>query len=213
MNREERTDGGASNYLVYDFVKATAALPGLLWMRPKILYASEAAREKLRGGVLLISNHAGFLDPVCLMIAIWYRRHHFVCLKEFYKGRVSRWLFTQFHCIPIDRENFSMESLRTITGELQRDHLVTMFPEGHVTSGEGLSPFKSGMVLLSMRSGKPLVPVYMRKRKHWYSRVVLGIGERVDVRAELGERPSQTAMNEMTARLQKAEEELAKLVG
>ena len=213
MSKDENAPRKVSNYFVYDFIKATAAIPGLIWFRPKIRYASPAAKEKLRGGVLLVSNHAGFLDPVCLMIAIWYRRHHFVCLSDFFNGKLKRWLFTRFHCIPIDRDNLTLDALRPITEELQKEHLVAMFPEGHVTSDTNLAPFKSGMILLSMQSGKPIVPVYMKKREHWYSRVVIGIGEKVNAREELGARPSLTKINEMTKRLETAEEELARLVG
>ena len=213
MSKDGNTERRVSNYFVYDFIKATAAIPGLIWFRPKIRYVSEQAKERLRGGVLLVSNHAGFLDPVCLMIAIWYRRHHFVCLNEFFDGKLRSWLFSRFHCIPINRDNISLDSLRRITEELQKEHLVTMFPEGHVTADTNLAPFKSGMVLLAMQSGKPIVPVYMKKREHWYSRVVVAIGEKVNVREELGARPSLTKINEMTKRLETAEEALAKLVG
>lgn len=213
MSKDGNGDRGVSNYFVYDFIKATAAIPGMIWFRPKVRYISPAAKEKLRGGVLLVSNHTGFMDPVCLMFAIWYRRHHFVCLDRFFEGTVKRWFFTRFHCIPINRDNLSLDALRPITEELKKEHLVTMFPEGHVTGNENMAPFKSGMILLAMQSGKPIVPVYMKKRKHWYSRVIAGVGEKVNVREELGGRPSLTKINEMTKRLEAAEEELARLVG
>ena len=29
-------------------------------------------------------NHDGFFDPIYLMFAIWYRRHRFICRKEFF---------------------------------------------------------------------------------------------------------------------------------
>lgn len=202
------------NYFVYDLVRITAALPGLLWLRPKKIYESEAARSGLKGGVLVIANHANFCDPIYLMISLWRRRHHFVCIKDFFNGKFLSWLFTQFHCIPIDRENFSMDSLRKITDELKDGNLVSMFPEGYVHSeGGSLAPFKSGMVLIAMQSKKPIVPVYMKKPEKFYNRLVLAIGEPVDVCALYGDRPSLSQIGEVSAILQEKEENLRKMCG
>lgn len=199
------------NYLLYDFVKFTAAPLGLLWLRPRLYYENAAAKQKLRGGVLLVANHVGFLDPVYLMIAIWYRRHHFVCIKDFFENKVSRFFFTAFHCIPIDRENFSMDSLRRIQEELQSGHLVSMFPEGHINAEGGIAPFKSGMVLIALQSGKPIVPVYLKKPRHWYSRLRAAVGEPIDVRKALGGRPSLSQIDGIAKLLWEKEEALRQL--
>ena len=194
------------NYIVYDFVRITAAIPGLLALRPKLVYENAGAKKKLRGGILLIANHAGFFDPVELMLSITSRRHHFVCIKDFFEGsRLKRWLFTQFHCIPIDRENFSMSSLRRITDELKAGHLVSMFPEGHVVSEGGLGPFKSGMVLIALQSGCPILPVYLKPPRRFYNRLVVGVGEQIDVRSVYGERPSLAQIEEIAAMLHEKE--------
>ena len=34
-------------YFFYDFVKITAAIPGLLWFRPKRIYVNEKAKKKI----------------------------------------------------------------------------------------------------------------------------------------------------------------------
>ena len=194
------------NYIFYDFVRITAAIPGLLVLRPKLVYENEAAKQKLRGGILLIANHAGFFDPVHLMLSIWTRRHHFVCIKDFFEGsRLKKWLFTQFHCIPIDRDNFSMASLRRITDELKAGHLVSMFPEGHVNSDGSIAPFKSGMVLIAQQSGCPILPVYIKPPKHFYNRLIVGIGEPVDLMKLYGARPSLAQIEEAAVMLHEKE--------
>lgn len=116
---------------VYDFVLVTAS-PALLWFRPKKIYENENAKKKVRGGALMISNHNSMVDPMYLMLCIWYRRHHYVCAKELYSTPFRRWLFTQFLTIPIDRENFGMSSFKEITGRLKKGDLCVIFPEGHV---------------------------------------------------------------------------------
>ena len=199
------------NYLLHDFIRVTA-MPGLLWFRPKRIYAEGADRRHIRGGAILIANHVGFFDPVYLMLAIWYRRHHFICMKEFFDNRFCKWLFTQFHCIPIDRENFSMASLRQITDELDAGHLISMYPEGRINTSEEIAPFKSGVALIAYKSKKPIIPVYIQPRKHWYSRLMIGIGETVDMTKELGAQPSLANINKVIADLEEAERSLIALV-
>lgn len=200
-----------NNYLVYDFVRVTA-MPGLLWFRPKCILADGAARIPRRDGAIIIANHSGHFDPVYLMIAIWYRRHHFICMKDFFNGRFRKWLFTQFHCIPIDRENFSMASLRQITDELDAGHLISMYPEGRINTSSQIAPFKSGVALIAYKSGKPIIPVYIQPRRHWYSRLVIGIGATVNVAEVLGAQPSLANISKVIAELEERERDLAALV-
>ena len=198
-------------YLLYDFTKLTAALPGLLWMRPKWIFENDAAKKRLRGGYLLIANHAGFFDPIYLMFAIWYRRHRFICGKEFFDSKAA-WLFRGFGCIPVDRQNFGIDSLRQITGALRAGSIVSLFPEGHINDGSGqMAAFKSGMVLMALQGKAPIVPIYLDPPAHWYNRLRLVIGEPIDVIARYGSRPSMPQIEEIVSLLQSKEEELKRM--
>ena len=200
----------AKTYIVYDFIYITAGIPGVIFFRPKNVYASPEAKERIKGGAIVTANHSGLFDPVYLMMSIRYRRHHFVCLDSFFEGRFRGWLFSQFHCIPINRENFSMAQLKRITGELDQGRMVTMFPEGHVSGGQ-LSPFKSGVILMALRSGKPIVPVYTLPRKHWYSRLVTFIGEKYSVVDDIGQRPAMGKIDEAARKLEARERALQEM--
>lgn len=193
-------------YLFYDFVKLTAAPLGLLWLRPKVIYENKNARRRVRGGALLIANHTGFIDPIYLQFGVWYRRHHFICLKELFAQPFTRWLFGHFLCIPIDRENFRLESFREITGRLRAGELVSMFPEGRVENG-GLAAFKSGMALMAAHAGVPIVPVCIRPRRRFTSRLVMAVGEPVET-ARYGGKPSLADIDDITAALQDKEARL-----
>ena len=198
-----------NNYIFYDFVKITAGLPGVLFFRPKIVYESEEAKKKIEGGALLIANHFGFFDPIYLQFAIWYRRMHFVCLQQFFDSKAA-WLFRAVHCIPVDRENIGMDSIRQIVTCLKEEKIVAMFPEGHIVSdGKDLAAFKSGMVLMALKAQKPIIPVYIKPREHWYDRLVLAVGERVEVSQENGP-SSGLSLIEETAKMLRTKEELLK---
>lgn len=200
-------------YFFHDALKLLAAPPGLLWLRPKLVYESDAAKKHIKGGAIVVSNHIGYLDPVYLQFAIWYRRHHFVCLKEFFEGRAAP-LFRFFLCIPIDREDVGMDTMRRISSELSAGEIVSMFPEGHISEEEDkrMNSFKSGMVLMAMMGKSPIVPVYIKPKKHFYNRLVMAIGEPVDVCGILGGRPSIKEINAVAKIVEEREENLKNIL-
>ena len=195
----------ALRYLPYDIVKYLLGLPGLLWFRPHILYESPAAKKRVRGGAIAISNHNGFHDPVYLQYAIWYRRHHFVCLQKLLDGKLG-FLFRFFLCIPIDKENVNINTFHSIVDHLNREELVSMFPEGKVNDGSGnMAVFKSGVVLMALKSKKPIIPVYIEQKKHWYSRLSVIIGE--PILTDEGVRTFRS-IDETTAMIEEKEKKL-----
>lgn len=211
QKRPNRAKLFSLRYLVYDFVKASAALPGMIWLRPRWRFESKAAKKFIRGGALLIANHSGFFDPVNVMFAVWYRRHHFVCSKEFFDSK-ARWWFERFMCIPIDRQNFNFGSLREITDELRNGALVSIFPEGHINDGSGdLSAFKSGPVLIALQGKVPIVPVYVRPKERFWNRVTFVIGEPIDLIARYGRRPPMSEIDAIAEELHRKEEALKQI--
>ncbi len=197
---------------MHDFARVTGVVPGAIFLRPKVWYEDEEARRRIRGGALIIANHIGFSDPIVLMFGIWYRRHHFIAIKSFFERPIIGWLFKYFRCIPVDRDNFGMDTLRTVVDYLKDGKVVSMFPEGHIVTAEGtLNPFKSGMVLMAAMSQKPIVPVYLVPKKSKWSRRHLVIGRPLDVAAEYGTRPSIPDMEKIAERLREQEERLANI--
>lgn len=201
----------AFRFLGQDIVKCLTVLPGLIWFRTKIVYENDTARKRIRGGALVIANHSGFFDPVYLQFGIWYRRHHFVCIKKFFEGKLW-WLFKLFLCIPIDKNNMNVQSFKDIVAHLKAGELVTMFPEGKVNDGSGeMASFKSGMVLMALQSKRPIVPVYIHRRKNPLHRLVICIGEPIDPAALCGEKPNMKQINEAAELLKNKETTLARL--
>lgn len=198
--------------LLYIFIRVTAALPGLIWMRPRLLYENEAARRHIRGGALVVSNHVSVLDPVYVMFAVWYRSIRFVCLKEFFDGGFRSWIFRISRCIPIDRENVGVDTLREIVSALKAEEMVAIFPEGHIKeSDEAVDSFKSGAVLMSVMSGRPIVPVYIQKSGRFFSRLTAVIGEPMDPAAVYGRRPTGEQLRAFSEAMHGKELELAAL--
>ena len=137
MNEQKKNKAplfSPKNFLI-DFIRVTGAIPTLLWLRPKKLFATEKAKERLRGGALIIANHTDFVDPVFLMTAFWYRRQRFIASEEIMDSSAG-WFLKACGCIKIDRNNVTMNTMREITDTLKNGEVVSMFPQGRISAGE-----------------------------------------------------------------------------
>ena len=214
MSENKKNSPVSIKYIGYDFFRFSAA-PGLLWFRPKRYYLTEKAKQKIKGGALIICNHVSLFDPMYLMLGIWRRRHRFVAATELFGTKFTRWLFSKgFLCIEIDRENFSLKTLKEVVNILKGGEVVSMFPEGHVNVEKScVQSFKSGMVLMALKSECPIIPVYIKRRKHFYSRVELGIGEPINIKDFItGEKMTVDDIKRATEFLQEQEKQLEELV-
>lgn len=196
----------------YNFVKITGAIPALLWARQKVYHISDGKLvkgNKIKGRVLICSNHIGFTDPLLLNCIFWYRRVFFLAMQELFSTKLTRFFFNGMKCIPVDRSNFSMATFHAVTDRLKNDRAVLIFPEGQVNGNNSeILAFKSGAVLMATTSCAPLLPVYIVKREKWYHRYVVLIGDPVNFTDTYGARPSMQNMREASELLHSKEEEL-----
>ena len=106
-----------------------------------------------------------------------------------------------------------MSSFREITTNLEKGNMVSMFPEGHINTEQvELNPFKGGVVMMAYKANVPIRPVYLEKRKHWYSRLRLYVGEKFDVRKHLdGATLNNKNIKDVSLILEEREKELEML--
>lgn len=200
--------------LPYDFTIVTGC-PAFLWYRPKRIYISKEAKKKVKGGMILISNHISLRDPVYLLVGYPFRRHNFVATKELFCNKFRKWFFGKFfRIIEIDRDNFSIASFKEITQRLKEGRMVTLFPEGHVNTNDdgSLNQFKSGMVMMAIKGNAPIVPVFIKKKSKLGSRLVIAIGEAINVNDYTkGVMPTIEEIDKISQALREQELELEKL--
>lgn len=195
--------------LFYWFAMLTGAIPGFIYFHPKYIYPTAQSKTKIKGGALVVSNHLSVYDPVYLMFALWYRRQRFVCMKELYAFSWARRFFNLARCIPIDRENPDFDSIREIIDALKNDEIVSIFPEGHINEDtDTIESFKSGAVLMSVIGGKPIIPIYIRRRPGFWGGITIVTGDAIDPLAIYGRRPSGEQMDEVADILRQKMSEL-----
>ncbi len=110
------------------------------------------------GGVLLLSNHQSYLDPVCVAVRLR-RPVSFLAKSELFKPWGFRWLIRQLNAFPVRQGAGDVGAVRETIAKLKEGHLLTVFPEGSRTPDGQMLPLQSGFALIVRRAGVPIVPV------------------------------------------------------
>ena len=197
------------SHFAYDFVKVTGAIPGMIWMRPRIICAGNTKPPRIKGGMLISANHVSFDDPVLMLCVFWTRRIYSLATKDLYSSKWKNFFFSHMHCIQVDKDNFSMAACREVINKLKEDKVVMIFPEGQINpEGKEILGFKSGAILMAHQANKPILPAYIVPVDKWTKRRTIVIGDPVDVRELCGPIPSMDAMQKASDFLRNKELEL-----
>ena len=198
--------------LVYDIAK-WSGWPFFLIFRVKKIYENPQNKPKIKGGTLIISNHLLYSDPMVLHCVYWWRRLHFVVMKEMMTNKFKTWFYKSCGCIPVDRDKFSLSSFRTITQVLEGGNVVVVFPEGHVTlkNDNPMLSFKSGAVMMAYQANVPIVPTYRELRTSIWKRQRVVIGEPINLKERFGNNLGMKEIEEITDYLFKKENELKEI--
>lgn len=135
-------------------------------------------RERIpaQGPILLCASHSSLADPFFLAYLLgWERPMRFMAKKELFAIPILGGILRRAGAFPVDRGNADLSAIRTAMTILKENGILGIFPEGTrlQESGEG----KHGAVILAARSGAKLVPVYIPRRKRFFHRVDILVGE------------------------------------
>ena len=130
-----------------------------------------------KGGAIIVSFHRGFSDPFILGSMFCKRRLYFLAAKEVMFNKVVEALLKAMGCIKIDRDASDIEAIKQSVEVLKSGNLLGMFPEGGIHRDTQGDKIKGGAVLIALRSGVPIIPVYTEKRSSIFKRKTVIVGE------------------------------------
>jgi 1-acyl-sn-glycerol-3-phosphate acyltransferase len=120
-----------------------------------------ADRVPSEGPLIVASNHSQYADPVLVCVAVP-RRLQWMAKKQLFVFPFRRF-FEFIGSFPVDREGGGRGAIRAALAFLAEGWALGIFPEG-THRGDGASrEAKSGVVVLAVRGGAPVLPVYVGK--------------------------------------------------
>ena len=118
----------------------------------------DAENVPLKGGVILASNHASFLDPP-LVGAGLPRDINYLARESLFRFPGIGALLRSWNSVPVDRDGGGGKGLKIILDRLLAGGGIILFPEGTRTKDGNLLPARSGIGLIVIKSTAPVVPV------------------------------------------------------
>lgn len=113
------------------------------------------------GPLVVAANHTQYPDPVLVCMAIP-RRMQWMAKKQLFKPPYKK-LFEFIGSFPVDREGGGRAGVRSALAFLKEGWALGIFPEGTHKDDGTAREAKSGAVLLAIRGGAPVLPVFVGK--------------------------------------------------
>ena len=113
------------------------------------------------GPVLYCPNHLSDMDPPTLFVTVP-RRAWYVAKDDLETMPVLGQILKHCRVIFIKRDSADRRALRLCENVLRRGEPLVIFPEGRCAQAGRLLPIQPGAVMLSIRTGAPIVPIGLR---------------------------------------------------
>ena len=110
-----------------------------------------------RGGVLIVSNHQSYLDPVLLSLG-FERSVSFMARRTLFRNRAFGRLIAALNAFPVTRGGLDIAAMREAVRRLQNGECLVVFPEGTRTSDGKIAPLRPGILAIAERADVPIVP-------------------------------------------------------
>lgn len=171
--------------VVYLFLRAVLLVFIRLAFRPKLVYASEKARqEAFAQPRVIVVNHVRGWDGAVVYSCISRQPFRALVAKDMIEDhRFLRAFLTFMPVLPIDRRAASLSWLRGSRQALKQGNHVMIFPEGKCQFDRVTKPMKPGCVLLGATAGASLLPIWHNGSYHFFHgpRFRMIIGEPIPV--------------------------------
>ena len=116
-------------------------------------------RVPSEGPIIVASNHSHYADPVLVCVAVP-RRLQWMAKKQLFVFPFRKF-FEFIGSFPVDREGGGRGAIRAALAFLAEGWALGIFPEGTHRSAGSSREAKSGVVVLAVRSGASVLPVYV----------------------------------------------------
>jgi len=132
-------------------------LRGSLAAYVRVRYFNVPDETVMRRGLLIVSNHQSFLDPVLVGSALP-APASYLARRDLFRIPVLGQVIYALNSYPVTRGAVDSAALRNILRLLRSGETVLMFPEGTRSYDGALGLFKPGAAAIAIRCGVPVLP-------------------------------------------------------
>ena len=144
--------------LLWIVVRALFRITFLLAFRLRVFGQLNVPR---RGGVLIVSNHQSYLDPILLSLG-FERPVSFMARRTLFRNPAFGRLITALNAFPVTRGGLDIAAVREAVERLQNGECLVVFPEGTRSSDGRIAPLRPGILAIAERANVPLVPAVIQ---------------------------------------------------
>jgi len=163
-----------------DIKKSYSAVCTFLKCFFAFLYKIEVfGRENIPDGPSVIcANHSSWLDPLMLFHACG-KEHiiHIMAKVVIFKVPVLKSILWKIGAIPVNRNSFDINAIKSALKALKANECVGIFPEGTRRSRDFEVDAKAGAVRIAEKGHAPVVPVCIPRKKKLFGTVKIYIGQ------------------------------------
>lgn len=160
--------------------KLYSVMYAIIWITFKVFHPWKIVGNATlpEGGVLLCGNHTSMSDPFYVAMGLGRKQQtRFMAKIELMRIPVLGFLLEKAGVIGIDRGKADVHAVKLCLRALKNKENLLMFPEGtRVQPGEEEAPH-SGAAMLATRTGVPILPVYIPRKKRWFRKTTIVFGE------------------------------------
>ena len=139
------------------------------------------------GGVVLVSNHISYWDPVVIGCSIPMSRNvYFMAKHELFTIPLMGPLIKKLGAFPVKRGGADRSAIRTALSHLENGRMVGIFPEGTRNKGDDMMDPHLGAAMLSTRAGVPVLPVAVMGTRGYFGKIFMVFGEPMVIQIESG---------------------------
>lgn len=195
----------AIKYIFVFLAKLFGWLPWIIYRRSKVYHEDKWNKERpLKGGAIIISNHLSLMDYFAVLFTFPFRKIRTLISEVVYNHKFVGFLCSMMDNILVHRERSDLSFMADAEKTLKKNGVISIFPEGHLSKDGSVDTFKPSAVYLALRTGAPIVPMYIEPNYSSFKRSRVIVGKKIYLKDYCDEEnPSIEKVRELCEMLRK----------
>ncbi len=185
--------------MIYIIAFIICFIPALLLFPMKIIHKENLPKRGTKA--IVTSNHYSNLDAPIYDLFL-FRKFRYMAKKELFSNKFLGFIVKSLGAFPVDRDNISPSTFKTVMTELKKNHQIFIFPEGtrNKSGSKELLEIKSGFLALASRGDCAITPMLIYGKPKIFRKNYIIIGKPFELQ---GENPKRLTKEELEDNLQR----------